>query len=50
MDLENDIASIMGEDVSLNVTTLGHYCIPIDKTEKVAVEAICAVRLNNLSK
>ena len=50
MDLENDTASIMGKDVSLNLTTSGHYCIPIDKAEEVAVEAVCAVRLDVLSK
>ena len=50
MDLENDTASIIGKDVSLNLTTSGHYCTPIDKAEEVPVEAVCAVRLDNLSK
>ena len=35
MDLENDMATIMGNGVALNLTTSGHYCIPIDKTEEV---------------
>ena len=30
--------------------TSRHYCIPIDKAEEVAVEAVCAVRLDVLSK
>ena len=50
MDLENDTASIMGKRVALNLTTSGHYCIPIDKTEKVPVETVCAVRLQELNK
>ena len=50
MDLENDTASIMGKDVSSNLTTSGHYCILIDKAEEVAVEAVCDVRLDALSK
>ena len=29
MDLENDTATIMGNGVALNLTTSGHYCIPI---------------------
>ena len=34
MDLENDSANIFGKDVALNLTFSGHYCIPIDRTEK----------------
>ena len=44
MDLENDTATIMGKGVALNLTTSGRYCIPIDKTEEVPVETVCAVR------
>ena len=39
MDLENDSASSIGKDDSLNLTTSGQYCIPIYKAEKIAVEA-----------
>ena len=50
MDLENDTATIMAKGVALNLTTSGHYCIPIDKTEEVPVEIVCAVRLQELNK
>ncbi|CAC5357017.1 unnamed protein product [Mytilus coruscus] len=40
MDLENDTAIIIGKEVSLNLTSSGHYCIPIDKTETLKVEDI----------
>ncbi|CAG2204921.1 unnamed protein product [Mytilus edulis] len=49
MDLENDTAIIMGKEVSLNLTSSGHYCIPIDKTETLKVEEVTAVRLDELS-
>ena len=48
MDLEND--TIMGKGAALNLTISGHYCIPIDKTEEVPVEIVCAVRLQELNK
>ena len=50
MDLENDTANIMGKEVALNLTTSGHYCIPIDKTEEVPVENVCTIKLENLNK
>ena len=50
MDLENDTAAFMGKEVALNLTTSGHYCIPIDKSEEVPVENVCAVHLDILSK
>ncbi|XP_053390667.1 uncharacterized protein LOC128553511 [Mercenaria mercenaria] len=49
MDLENGTATIMGQEVALNLTTSGHYCIPIDKTVEVSVEKVCAVKLENLN-
>ena len=49
-DLENDTATIMGKGVALNLTTSGHYCIPIDKTEEAPIETVCAVRLQELNK
>ena len=50
MDLENDTATIMGEEVALYLTTSGHYCIPIDKSEKVPVESVCVVKLDALNR
>ena len=50
MDLENITATIMGKEVALNLTTSGHYCIPIDKSEEAPVENVCAVNLEILSK
>ena len=50
MDLENDTATIMGRGVALNLTSSGHYCIPIDKTEEVPVEDVCAVWLQELTR
>ena len=50
MDLENDTATIMGKGVALNLTTSGHYCIPIDKSEEVPVESVCAVNLDALNR
>ena len=49
IDLENDTATIMGKEVALNLTTSGHYCIPIDKSEEVPVENVCAVHLDSLN-
>jgi len=43
MDLQNDTATIMGKEVALNLTSSGHYCIPIDKTQKVPVENVLEV-------
>ena len=50
MDLEHDRAEIFGQDVALNVTSSGHYCIPIHKTEKIPVETVCAVKLDDISE
>ena len=50
MDLGNDKAKIMGKGVALNLTTSGHYCFPIDNTEEVPIESVCAVRLQGLTK
>ena len=44
------MATIMGKGIALNLTTSSHYCIPIDKTEEVPVETVCAVRLQELDK
>ena len=50
MDLEHDRAEIFGQDAALNLTSSGHYCIPIDKTEKGQVETVCAVKLDDISE
>ena len=34
----------------LNLTSSGYYCIPIDKTEKIPVETVCAVKLDDISE
>ena len=49
MDLEHDTATIMGKEIALNLTSSGHYCIPIDKSQEVSVENVCAVSLDALS-
>lgn len=47
LDIANDSAEIFGEDVTLNITTSGHYCIPLNK--EVPVESIYAVKLAELT-
>ena len=48
MDLESDIAKIFGKDIALNLTTSGHYCIPIDREEKIPVEEIFSVNFGEM--
>ena len=48
LDLENDTAIIMGKEIALNLTSSGHYCILTDKNEKVPVENMCSVRLDEM--
>ena len=50
MDQGHDRAEIVGQDVALNLISSGHYCTPIDKTENILVEAVCAVKLYNISE
>ena len=50
LDLEKDTAEILGENVSLNYTLSGHYCVPIDKLENITVEKVCAVGLHELDR
>ena len=50
MDSENDTAVIMGKEVALNITSSGHYCIPIDKTETVHVNEVHAVKLEEMTQ
>lgn len=48
LDLQNDTAEIYGVQVTLNETSSGHYCIPIDKDEDITVETVCAVNIERL--
>ena len=48
MDMENDTANIFGKDVALNLTTSGHYCIPIDRMEEIPVEEVFSVKLEEM--
>ena len=48
MDMENDTANIFGKDVSLNLTTSGHYCIPIDRMEEIPVGEVFSVKLDEM--
>ena len=48
MDMENETANIFGKDVSLNLTTSGHYCIPIDRMEEIPVEEVFSVKLEEM--
>ena len=50
MDLENDSATIFGKDIALNLTTSGHYCIPIDRTENIAVEEVFSVKFEEMGR
>jgi hypothetical protein len=44
LDLETDMTVIMGQDMAQNLTTPGHYCIPIDTSETVPVEEVNLVK------
>ena len=48
MDLENDSANIFRKDVALNLTFSAHYCIPIDRTENIAVDEVFSVKLEDM--
>ena len=48
IDLENDCANSFGKDVALNLTTSGHYCIPIDRAEKITIEEVFSVKLEEM--
>ena len=45
MDLESDTAQIF----ALNLTTSGHYCIPIDRAEKIPVQKVFSVDLEEMA-
>ena len=48
MDLESDTAMIFGKDVALNLTTSGHYCIPIDRAENISVSEVFSVAIGEM--
>ena len=50
MDLEIDTAEIFGKEVNLNLTSSGHYCIPIDKTETLPVKEVNLVNMEEQDK
>ena len=49
MDLERDRAQIFDKDIALNLTTLEHYCIPIDRAEKIPVQKVFSVDLEEMA-
>ena len=49
MDLESDTAQIYDKDIALNLPTSGHYCIPIDRTEKIPVQKVFSVDLEEMA-
>ena len=50
MDLEIDTAQIFDKAIALNLTTSGHYCIPIDRAEKISVKKVFSVDLEEMAK
>ena len=49
MDLESDTAQIFDKDIALNLTTSGHYCIPIDRAEKIPVQKVFSIDLEKIA-
>lgn len=50
MDLENDTVNIFGQDIALNLTNAGHYCIPIDKAEKITVAEVFSAQVEKMDR
>ena len=50
LDLEHDTAEILGEQINLNHTSSGHYCVPIDGKDVFDVENVCVVKLHQASE
>ena len=40
----------MGQEVALNLTSSGHYCIPIDRMEEIPVRDVFAVELGDMDR
>ena len=49
MDLESDTAQNFDKDIALNLTTSGHYCIPIDRAEKIPFQKVFSVDLEEMA-
>ena len=49
LDLENDMATILGVTVALDQTSAGHYCVPITAESAFAVESVMKVDLEALN-
>ena len=43
LNLQNDTAEVFGVPVSLNLTSSGHYCLPIDQAGNIPLENVCVV-------
>ena len=48
MNLENDTVNIFGKDIALTLTNSEHYCIPIDKAEKITVAEVFSTQLEKI--
>ena len=48
MDLENDTVNIFGKDIALNLINSGHYCIPIDRAEKITVAEVFSAQFEEM--
>ena len=42
-NLETDTANIFGKDIALIVTSSGHYCVPIGRTEAVSTKTVAII-------
>ena len=49
MDLESNTAQIFYKDTALNLATSGHYCIPIDRAEKIPIQKVFSVDLEEMA-
>ena len=49
MDLESDTAQMFDKDIALNLTTSGHCCIPIDRAEKIPLQKVFSVDLEEMA-
>jgi hypothetical protein len=49
LDLVNDTAEVFGKTVALDMTSSGHYCLPIDRNSQLKVESVCEVKLDVLN-
>ena len=49
LDLEKDCAEIFGQNIILNETSSGHYCVPIDNYETSTLDFACVVNLHELN-